>query len=364
MFSVFEFGLVVLAISILAVLTDHGENQKTLSNSLNKELNTTVVILNWSRIANVKKIVSNVCDHLLDDTIANIIIWNNNPNPLLALKDFSNTSCPETTLRIINSPENLYFQARYLACAQATTSYCFIQDDDYFIRPEIIRALSRRIKDVSISGIHLQPPDEMLTSQLRTISIGQRIHTTFAWLGYGTMITRLQAVEFLSLLDKLDVSGEERKMADNYFTILSNTIPERWFNAGMELGGGQPFTVGQEGEERNNRHIVRAAELLDSVIFKEVTGVGLPYISSSGIASDCSISHAPCHGTVCVFETSIRLLLYDFNISVSTAVEILDAQRNRYAKLGPNAALHYVKFPPSHAVDGQPETAFRSPGSW
>jgi hypothetical protein len=124
------------------------------------------------------------------------------------------------------------------------------------VRPEIIRALSRRIEDNSISGIHLQPPDEMLTSQLRTVSIGQKIHATFAWLGYGTIIRRSQAIEFLSLLDQLELSEEERKMADNYFTILSNTIPERWFDAGLELGGGQPFTVGQEGEERNNRHIV------------------------------------------------------------------------------------------------------------
>lgn len=79
MFS--EFGLAVLLISILVVLINHNENPETLSN----ELNTTVVILNWSRIANVKQIVSNVCDHLLDDTVANIIIWNNNPTPL-ALK--------------------------------------------------------------------------------------------------------------------------------------------------------------------------------------------------------------------------------------------------------------------------------------
>ena len=80
MFS--EFGLVVLVISILVVLINHNENPKTLSNGVNNELNTTVVILNWSRIANVKQIVSNVCDHLLDDTVANIIIWNNNPDPL------------------------------------------------------------------------------------------------------------------------------------------------------------------------------------------------------------------------------------------------------------------------------------------
>ena len=76
-----EFGLVVLVISIV-VLINHNEKPKTLSNGLDNELNTTVVILNWSRIANVKQIVSNVCDHLLDDTVANIIVWNNNPVPL------------------------------------------------------------------------------------------------------------------------------------------------------------------------------------------------------------------------------------------------------------------------------------------
>jgi hypothetical protein len=76
MFS--KFGVVVLIISILVVLNNHNEN----SDGLNNELDTTVIILNWSRIANVKLIVSNVCDHLLDDTVANIIIWNNNPTPL------------------------------------------------------------------------------------------------------------------------------------------------------------------------------------------------------------------------------------------------------------------------------------------
>ena len=80
MFS--KFGLVVLVISILVVLISHNENPKTLSDGPNNELNTTVVILNWSRIANVKQIISNVCDHLLDDTVANIIIWNNSPAPL------------------------------------------------------------------------------------------------------------------------------------------------------------------------------------------------------------------------------------------------------------------------------------------
>ena len=45
-------------------------------------------------------------------------------------------------------------------------------------------------------------------------------------------------------------------MADNYYTILGNRVPEIWFDHGIELGGGKPFTVGSEGDERNNRHMV------------------------------------------------------------------------------------------------------------
>jgi hypothetical protein len=54
----------------------------------------------------------------------------------------------------------------------------------------------------------------------------------------------------------LNASAEDLRMADNYFTLLSNTFPEIWFDQGIELGGGQPFTVGEEGNERNRKHIV------------------------------------------------------------------------------------------------------------
>lgn len=61
---------------------------------------------------------------------------------------------------------------------------------------------------------------------------------------------------FLWLMDGLQFSEEERKMADNYFTILRNDFVEIWHDQGIELGGGQPFTVGVEGEQRNRLHIV------------------------------------------------------------------------------------------------------------
>ena len=56
------------------------------------------------------------------------------------------------------------------------------------------------------------------------------------------------------------------KMADNYFAILSNRVPEIWFDQGIELAGGQPFTVGVEGDERNNRHIVSAVHTIIAAV--------------------------------------------------------------------------------------------------
>ncbi|KAF8971736.1 hypothetical protein BDZ97DRAFT_1141718 [Flammula alnicola] len=372
MLTLFNLGLAVVLVSIISIFI--GNNNagfesgyiELTSCSNSSDLNTSVIVLNWSRPFNVNKIVAGICESLLDNTVLNIIIWNNNPKAL-SFEDFSNTLCPETALRIINSPENLYFQARYMACAQATTPYCFIQDDDYLIRPEIIQALASRMSNTPLSSIHLQPPNEMLSSQLRTTIIGQNIHTTFAWLGYGTIIKRSRAVQFLSLLDRLDLSEEQRKMADNYFTILSNDIPERWFDAGIELGGGQPFTVGVEGEERNNRHILKAAELLDSVdsvsALDNVRNHNFPYIQSPQQPLHISrVSRSPCHGRVCIFETSIKLLPDDIysNSSASAITEILELEKRRFNTLGEDTVSNYMRFPPCNAVDGVRDTAFRS----
>lgn len=84
------------------------------------------------------------------------------------------------------------------------------------------------------------------------------IETTFAWLGYGTFLKRETAVHFLKLIQRLQVSDEEAAMADNYFTILRNRpkYDEIMFDHGIDLGGGQPFTVGLDGDTRNEIHMV------------------------------------------------------------------------------------------------------------
>ena len=117
--------------------------------------------------------------------------------------------------------------------------------------------------DGAARAVHLLPPHEHLSTALREVHIKtpddariSDIHVSFAWLGYGTMLRRSEAQQFLSLMRYLKVADDEMKMADNYFTILSNRVPEVWFDQGFELGGGQPFTAGSEGDERNQRYIV------------------------------------------------------------------------------------------------------------
>ena len=103
---------------------------------------------------------------------------------------------------------------------------------------------------------HLLPALEHLSSRLRTVTTPTGIHTGFAWLGYGTMVSQTKVLDFVSLLRFLGLPQDELQMADNYFTILGNQVPGIWFDHGIELGGGVPFTAGQEGHERNQRHIV------------------------------------------------------------------------------------------------------------
>lgn len=57
-------------------------------------------------------------------------------------------------------------------------------------------------------------------------------------------------------MGELNATEDEMKMADNFYAILSNEYSEIWFDQGVELGGGEAFTVGVEGDERNRRYIV------------------------------------------------------------------------------------------------------------
>ncbi|KIJ22007.1 hypothetical protein PAXINDRAFT_124419, partial [Paxillus involutus ATCC 200175] len=280
---------------------------------------------------------------------------------------FSNAQCDTRKLRIENSPQNLYFYARFLACTKVSTPYCFIQDDDYIILPEVIKTLRARMQESLQSGIYLLPPHEHLSSRLRTTITRTGVHTGFAWLGHGAMIRKQRALEFVSLLhhDSLAMNWEDIKMADNYFTILSNEVPEIWFDQGIELGGGQPFTIGREGDERNRRHIENACRYLDRIIARQsdaaqlnnarvTNGLGFVDMSNNFEHHSQPINRAPGLGTPFLIETNIKLLPEDITPNCDAAAGLLENEKSGSELMAQNAISHYQNHPLSFAVDGIP----------
>ncbi|KAF9270703.1 hypothetical protein L218DRAFT_952786 [Marasmius fiardii PR-910] len=328
-----------------------------------READVTAVILNWSRLPNVIRIVSLLCNPALDGILATIFIWNNNPATVLTQEKLG---C-QHKLRLFNSPTNAYFGARFEGCASASTPFCFIQDDDYLVLPEILYTLRSRISETSPSGIFLQPPDEMLSSTMSRVTIDNRIHTSFSWLGYGSMIRRSEASEFLSLMRLLNVTDEEFKMADNYFSILRNVFTENWYDQNIPLGGGQPFTVGQEGVDRNHRHILHAADLLDAILLCENFPCiplpehiqGVPHVQLRSPHESSSL-FAPCVGAVCLLEASVNLLPNESKSEARSAYDILEVQKKNIQSLSEKELDNFLNHPLSHAADGKPETAFCS----
>ncbi|KAG1757864.1 hypothetical protein EDB19DRAFT_1659437 [Suillus lakei] len=327
----------------------------------------TAVILNWSRLPNVVRIVSLLCGPSLDDIIAEIVVWNNNPREI-SYQTFAKTGCPSEKLRIYNSPHNTYFQARYVACEQATTRFCFLQDDDYLIMPEIIRTLHARVLGTPDQSIHLLPPHEVLSTQLRTTVTSNGAHTSSAWLGHGTILPRTGASDFLALLHHLNASEDEMKMADNYFTILNNRIPEVWFDQGIELGGGQPFTVGMDGNERNKIHTIKACQYLDTLLsvtkasYTSQEESKLPFIEvDAPTPAGHQIFQAPCLGASCLLQTNIPLLPSNVKAGRHSTEDMVQQESRSIQSLGQDVVDHYLRFPPSQAVDGRPDTVFRSP---
>ncbi|KIP04147.1 hypothetical protein PHLGIDRAFT_205414 [Phlebiopsis gigantea 11061_1 CR5-6] len=328
---------------------------------------TTAVILNWSRFPNVLQISSLLCSPALDGIIAQVFIWNNNPNPI-SLDDFASTGCPDAKLRIHNSAENMYFHARFVACSQAATPFCFIQDDDYLVHAEVIQALHAKLSQATGEprAIHLLPSHEHLATTLRTIRAGPA-HTSFAWLGHGALLPRSAAADFLALLRALAASGDELQMADNYFAILSNRVAEVWFDQGLELGGGQPFTVGAEGLARNSHHIRRAAEYLEIILGSNADGTSaqaqLPYVSTREHGPDeleTSLARAACRLARCLLETNIRLLPQDLEEEARGPRHMLEAEADRRAVLSDQTVELYLEHSPSRAVDDRAATYFES----
>jgi hypothetical protein len=84
-----------------------------------------------------------------------------------------------------------------------------------------------------------------------------------------------------------------------------------------------------------------------------------PFVNTDSHSNLVPVSRAPCLGSICLLETSIDLLP-DPTKPVLPADHVGAPGAADAKLLGDNRRNHYLNYPPSHAVDGRPETAFCS----
>lgn len=216
----------------------------------------------------------------------------------------------------------------------------------------------------TLTSLHLLPPHEHLSSRLRTVYDEDKgISASFAWLGHGTFLRRATVIEFMDLLQKLNITEDERQMADNYFTILANKVPEIWFDHGIELGGGEPFTSGIDGHARNERHISRAMEYLRTLVDARKSQL-MPYISEADDPPEFVVNFSPSRHHPGIISSNIDLLPRNLPIP---SIETNNIAQTSF--VGDAVLQAYIDHPLSNAVDSDSNTFFISPdgvtvGEW
>ncbi|GAA5855579.1 hypothetical protein JCM5353_005456 [Sporobolomyces roseus] len=215
----------------------------------------TAVLLHWKRTENVGVILASLCQY---DFIDSIVIWNNNPDIILTHKTFASSLCPASKLRIHNSPRNLLFFARYLACMQASTPYCFFQDDDWLLQP--MRSLYAQFKRDPEGSVVVSTNSEVAVLYgLEWCFFQKPLHTCFTWVGTGAFTSRSHVAHFLQSISTLDYPREELAHADNSFTTFLNRPPYVMSHALTEMKYGKGHSDGN-GILRNKDYIQKGLQ--------------------------------------------------------------------------------------------------------
>ncbi|KAL8278044.1 hypothetical protein RQP46_009504 [Phenoliferia psychrophenolica] len=220
----------------------------------------TAIVLHWKRTDNVVLIVASLCQYSFFNTI---LVWNNNPEVHLTRKNFAASACPGSKLRIYNSPRNMLFYARYLACASSATPHCFFQDDDWLVRP--LRALYSQFSRDPEGPVVVHTNSEVATLySLEWCFFQPPLHTCFSWVGTGAFVAKSHVVHFLSTISSTapEAGGggpgpygrEELGHADNSFTLFQNEPPYVLSSALTQLPAPFGHSDG-DGLARNKRYI-------------------------------------------------------------------------------------------------------------
>ena len=215
----------------------------------------TVVLMSWKRPENIIKLLSYFADI---EHVSEVVVWNNNVDKPLRNLRFDKA---RYSLIVHNSPLNLNTLGRWTACAElATNPLCFFIDDDFL--PTMFKHLLMSYNRAP-NTLHAATNPITFFNNLRWgIEDSERgIHTSFSWVGSGSIVSRKMASEFVK--KTVVLSEKDRNVCDNAFSYFTNQYPSQMMaqlDIG-DLGQDNAFSVGKVLDELQEARI-RAIEAL------------------------------------------------------------------------------------------------------
>ncbi|KAF8977666.1 hypothetical protein BGZ46_007218 [Entomortierella lignicola] len=300
---------------------------------------TTAILLNWSRLDSLKEIVDHLCPHVM---FKEIMIWNNKVDVHLEEKVFN---CAK--VRVYNSPDNMFFVARYMACAMASSPYCYFQDDDwkiFYLR--------------SMYANFLRFPQFLHTDTNSDVWSLTNWRWCFFEDGTGAMATRDSVVKFLKQASVTGMDALEFAYGDMYFSTFLNQVPYQLENYLKELVDPVQdvvaFSRGSEGKTRNKLYMHKAAQKVWDALVRKDPAFEQEELHPTYLERDV---RSPCADDRCLMISNkhpfpdVRMFKYRPYIDI----EEIERIHTQYEDPTP-----YVRFPFSKAVDGMDDTAYKS----
>ncbi|ORZ15420.1 hypothetical protein BCR41DRAFT_422220 [Lobosporangium transversale] len=311
---------------------------------------TTAILLNWSRLDSLKEIVDHLCPHIM---FKEIMIWNNKVDIHLEEKMFN---CPK--VRVFNSPNNMFFVARYMACAMASSPYCYFQDDDWKIF--YLRSMYANFLRFP-QFLHTDTNSDVWSlTNWRWCFFEDEVnmHACFSWLGTGAMATRESVVKFLKQSSITEMDPLEFAYGDMYFSTFLNQVPYQLENYLKELVDPAQdvvaFSKGSEGKTRNKLYMHKAAQKVWEALKRKDPNFEREELHPTYLERDV---RSPCADDRCLVLSNknpfpdVRMFKYRPYIDIEENEKI----HTQYEDPTP-----YVRHPFSHAVDGMDDTAYKS----
>jgi hypothetical protein len=179
------------------LLHDTLQRAKIAEIEFDNKYQITAIVIHWKGLSRVQQSVQSFINSKL---FKEIIIWNNNPEIKLSHNQILPINNSSTLIYIINSNENLKDQAKYRACASAQTLVCFYVEDKWDASHYMKTLIASFRSDPNI--LHLATNDVThYNNMLWTFMDSQiNLHTSFAWIGCGSIFLREHAQRHVQLL--------------------------------------------------------------------------------------------------------------------------------------------------------------------